>query len=403
MTTVFDQNAAEFKANPYLYLESLREIAEIVPAGGAGTHVILSYELVKQVIADSTLSVRYIPEHISKIANSEIPGLKNLGKFAIVFTDPPNHQRLRRLHMNVFNSKIINNFNVDIQKIITNVLDQIEYDCAIDIVSQLADQIPRTVLSSLLGIRTGHQQEITDLLLSVRTLLEPTHITPRKLKRLEVEFQRCTELLQKNIDAYRQCPKNNFISLLLQQGSQNQKLTDEELQVSCALTYIAGHETTKALISSAAMLFAEFPKQWDILIADKSRIPAAIEEVIRYEPPLHFTTRLATKDFELGLQKINKGDLILLCLASANRDRDIFTNPSNFDVCRESPGNLSFGLGMHNCIGKHLAQSEVRLLIETMIDLNVRFHKNQDYKMKWANMGPTTRSLEVLQLHLTRG
>lgn len=398
MSIVFDPNTPELKEAPYVYMNRIRDQASILPSLGKGVHVVTSYAHVKGLMTDSDLSVRYIPKHIDLLATTDIPCIKSLGELAIVFTDPPEHQRLRKLHLNVFNSKVIDSFLPVIKGDVKNVLSKLAINKSIDVVDSLADQIPRQVLSHLLGIPKKYQDEIIETLLNVRGLLEPALLTPRKLKRLEAEFACCKNLFHEIIAQYREEPDRNLISLLIEGDKKGDGLSDEELAITCTLTFIAGHETTKGLISSAAKLFAEAPEQWDLLKKNRSLIRPAIDEIARFEPPLHFTTRLATHDFDLDSYQVYESDLILLCLASANRDPSIFENPDVFNILRENHKNVSFGLGMHNCIGKHLAHTELTTLFESMLDLNVRFYKDGEYAEVWSDQGATTRSLEKLCL-----
>lgn len=401
MAIYFDPNDSELRLNPYKYLNKLRDEASILRSTSKGTHVVLSYDYVKKLMSDSSLSVRYIPKHVDFLANTEMPSIKSLGQSAIVFTDPPRHQRLRKLHMNVFNNKIIDGFLAGMSHDVANVLIKLDRKESIDIVKLVADQIPRKVLSNLLGIPSKYQEKVIEILLNVRGLLEPSLLTPRKLKRLEMEFSECRKIFYDIIKGYRQNPELNIISLLMEKDKKGDYLTDEELVISCALTFIAGHETTKGLISSAAKMFAENSDQWEMLKCDRSLMDNAINEITRFEPPLHFTTRLATSDFDLDGYDVGEGDLVLLCLASANRDPKEFDNPNFFDIQRESKKNVSFGLGMHNCIGSYLAQIELKLLFEQMLNKGVRFHKNDDYLAVWSSQGPTTRSLDKLYVSIS--
>lgn len=392
----FDQNATMFRESPYEYLAGLRDSGCTRAVGGG--KVFFDYTSVDAIMSDPSLSVAYIPTQMEKLAKKPVPNLRSLGQYAIVFTDPPLHHRLRKLHMVAFNKKAVAQYDTYISEEIKAIFDGLSGQVRIDVVSDIADVVPKHVLTRLLGIEERYREEICTALMKVRALLEPTTITPRMLNRLEDEFTHCVEIFRQAIVAKRQCPCDDIISTLLNVEKSGECMSDEEIVISCALTYIAGHETTKSLISSGMKLFQEHPAQWQTLADKPALLDQALEEIARFEPPLHFTTRVATKDFAIQDVEIHQGEMVLLCIASANRDPRIFNRPDSFDITRVPQRNLAFGSGMHNCIGKVLALTELKTVFNELLAREIPLYEKQRLATDWLRAGPTTRSLAKLEL-----
>jgi cytochrome P450 len=398
MRNFFDQNDSQFLDDPYHYLNTLRDTG--CTSTNTGGKIFFTFDNVNQVISDKDHSVRYIPNQINVFAKMEIPYIKSLSDLAIVFTDPPLHHRLRRLHMVAFSKNQIDQFKELINNQIISICNPVfQKEGAIDVVSELAHEIPKRVLSKMLGIDNDRADNVCDKLMQVRKLLEPSHLTPRLIKRLENEFKSCVITFKEIISEKKISPGNDIITILSNREISEDKLNTEEIVISCALTYIAGHETTKSLISSATKLFIENPKEWKKLQDTPSLIEASIDEISRIEPPLHFTTRIAKQSLLIeGYNNIEPGELLLLCIASANRDPSIYHNPDSFNINRDRVRNLSFGSGMHNCIGKYLANTELNSFLNYLLTKNIDLGSYSINEYKWLCAGPTTRSLSTLSI-----
>ncbi|MEH7612791.1 cytochrome P450, partial [Gottfriedia acidiceleris] len=162
-------------------------------------------------------------------------------------------------------------------------------------------------------------------------------------------------------------PKEDLISNLIVAEESGDKLSEDEMIASCLLLLIAGHETTVNLITNGYYLLLKHPEQFELLKNDLTLIPSAIEEILRYESPVIFTSRWAREDFEFAGNSIKKGDYFMVSLGGANYDPTVTTNPETFDITRKNIKHLSFSSGPHFCLGAPLARLEGQIAIEKLI------------------------------------
>lgn len=324
----------------------------------------------------------------------DIPGLVELGKKAIVFTDPPDHGRLRRLAGQAFNHSTIQTYASHIQELIENLIAPKigtgEFDFA-----EIAHQIPLYTLAHLLGIPDEYINTIDEYIHRVRFILEPGLLTKMRIRRIEQDLQFCLALFQEIIDYRKQHLGEDVLSKLIQARVGEDRLSDSELSIACAMTFVAGHETSKGLLSNGVLAFAQHPEQWQILREGQVPTKQAIDEILRFDPPLQQTVRLSVSDLQVGSQIIPKGEKMLLCIASANRDEEHFSNPDAFDITRDATSQIAFGHGMHNCLGQGIARLEGKLLFDYLSERVSQIElTSTDYR--WNQDGLITRALTYL-------
>ncbi len=162
-------------------------------------------------------------------------------------------------------------------------------------------------------------------------------------------------------------PEDDLISALLHGEVDGEKLQIPEFDAFFILLSVAGNETTRNLISHGMLLLMEHPDQLKRLLDDPSLVPSAVEEMLRYRPPVMYFRRTATRDTEIRGQKIREGDKVTLWYASANRDEDVFPDADRFDITRTPNDHLAFGIGEHFCLGAHLARMEIRVMFEHLL------------------------------------
>jgi cholest-4-en-3-one 26-monooxygenase len=163
-------------------------------------------------------------------------------------------------------------------------------------------------------------------------------------------------------------PQGDIVSALLSAVVDGEKLATQEFNAFFLLLAVAGNETTRNLISHGMRLLIEFPEARERLLADPSLLPSAVEEMLRYSPPVMYFRRTCTQDTEIRGKKIAKGDKVTVWYPSANRDEDVFPQPDAFDVTRSPNDHLAFGVGEHFCLGSHLARIEIIAIFEQLLD-----------------------------------
>lgn len=390
-----------FRENPYPHYQMLRRQNPIHSA--LDMWVFTQYQDIIQVLDSDAVSSTFIPQYVMAQKVGEIPGLVELGKKAIVFTDPPDHRRLRRLAGQAFNNVNINRFSQHIQTLIESLIEpklQASDSQATPIdFAQIAHDIPLYTLSHFLGIPEEHIPRIDGYMHRVRSILEPTLLTKMRIRRIEKDLQACLELFQDIITYRKSHLGNDLLSKLIQANVGDDCLSDSELGIACVMTFIAGHETSKGLLTNGLLAFTQHPQQWQLFRSGEATSKQVLDEILRFDPPLQQTVRLAVQELKVGDITIQPGDKILLCLASANRDEAQFSDSETFQINRDASAQIAFGHGIHNCLGQMIARLEGQLLFEYLRDrIDHMTLTSPDYR--WNQDGFITRTLTHLPITL---
>ena len=284
----------------------------------------------------------------------------------MIFLDPPDHTVLRALVSRAFTTRRIGDIEAHVRQICADLLDPQVGGSGFDYVQDFAAQLPSRVISSLVGVPPEDQE-------SARQLVEGMfHLDPHKGMVNDISAGAALELavyLAELIDARRTDPGDDLISALVQaeitdDDGERRRLTQNECTEFAILLYTAGTETVGKMLSNAAVLLADHPAQRDDLVADPGLVANAVEELLRFEPPSPVQGRWTTRDVELHGTVIPKDSKVLLLTGSAGRDEQAFPDPDRFDVHRVMAHHLSFGYGVHFCIGAALARLEGRVALE---------------------------------------
>ncbi|MCF4966670.1 cytochrome P450 [Nostoc sp. CMAA1605] len=393
----FNPFAPGFREDPYTTYKQLRQHNPI--HNTLDMWVITKYQDIIQVLNSDAVSVNYIPQYVVQQKVGDIPGLVELGKKAIVFTDPPDHGRLRRLAGQAFSNTNINAHTAHVQQLITELVTPQIHSESFDF-AQIAHQIPLYTLSHLLGIPQEYIQPIDEYIHRVRSILEPSLLTKMRIRRIEQDLQSCLAIFQEIIDYRKTHLGGDLLSKLIQARVGEDQLSDSELGIACVMTYVAGHETSKGLLTNGVLAFIQHPEQWQIFRQGKATAKQVINEILRFDPPLQQTVRLAVSDLQIGSETIHKGEKMLLCLASANRDEAQFANADTFDITRDAATQIAFGHGIHNCLGQMIARLEGQLLFTYLCE-QVQEMKLATDNYRWHPEGFITRTLTNLPVTFT--
>ena len=392
----FNPFAPGFREDPYTTYRLLRQQDPIQQA--LDMWIFTKYQDIVQVMNSDAVSVNFIPQYVMQQKVGEIPGLVQLGKKAIVFTDPPDHMRLRRLAGQAFNHSTIQAYTEHIQNLIEQLLAPKLGVESFDF-AEIAHKIPLYTLSHFLGIPEKYISTIDDYIHRVRSILEPSLLTRMRIRRIEKDLQHCLSIFQEIIDYRKQNLADDILSKLIQARVGEDQLSDSELGIFCVMTYVAGHETSKGLLSNGILALAQHPEQWEILRDGQVTSKQAIDEILRFDAPLQQTVRLAVSSLEIGGKTIPEGAKMLLCIASANRDEDFVSNPDSFNLQRAASAQLAFGHGMHNCLGQGIARLEGKLLLDYLCQ-NVHRIALASPDYRWNQEGFITRTLTYLPITL---
>ncbi|PGW25224.1 cytochrome P450 family protein [Bacillus cereus] len=310
-------------------------------------------------------------------------------------SDPPNHSRLRSLVQKAFTPKMIAQLDGRIQRIADDLISDIERKGTLNLVDDYSFPLPIIVISEMLGIPKEDQAKFR--IWSHAVIASPE--TPEEIKETEKQLSEFITYLQYLVDIKRKEPKEDLVSALILAESEGHKLSARELYSMIMLLIVAGHETTVNLITNTVLALLENPNQLQSLKDNPKLIDSAIEEGLRYYSPVEVTTaRWAAEPFQIHHQTIQKGDMVIIALASANRDETVFENPEIFDITRENNRHIAFGHGSHFCLGAPLARLEAKIAITTLFNRMPKLQiKGNREEIKWQG-NYLMRSLEELPL-----
>lgn len=283
--------------------------------------------------------------------------------------DPPQHRKLRTLVSTAFTPRVVAQLEPRIGDITDELLDAMDGAERIEMIEALAYPLPVTVIAELLGIPPEDRPKFGKW---AETLVAPesqTSFIPneQRMRSMAVVMREMNAYCMKHIRDRRARPQDDLTSKLIAAEVDGECLYDEEIVGFVDLLLLAGHVTTTALLGNAVLSLHENPKVAAALRADPGKLPAAIEEVLRCRTPLAPTTRRTTREVRVGERTIPAGQMVIAWLASANRDERQFAQPDRFDIGRQPNPHLSFGHGIHFCLGAPLARLEARIALEIML------------------------------------
>ncbi|MCY1081394.1 cytochrome P450 family protein [Archangium lansingense] len=380
-----DFNSQRFKANPYPFYARLREEAPVFRIKGPANEVgwlVTRYDDAAMVLKHASASKDRLG-NMTPEQRAKVPWFVNLFEPLsqnMLSRDPPDHTRLRSLVHKAFTPKLIERLRTRVQVLSDGLLDAVQRKGSMELVEQYAFLLPVTIIAEMLGVPSGDYRKFqrwSNRLISNTTMRDVFLSIPSV-----VMF---TRYLRKLIAMRRSSPGDDLLSALIQAEEAGEKLTPDELVSMAFLLLVAGHETTVNLISGGTLALLQHPEQLERLRKDPALIGPAVEELLRYASPVEVSTeRFAKEDITVGGVTIPRGDLVFAVLASANRDERHFKDPNTLDLSREPNKHLSFGLGIHYCLGAPLARLEGQIAIQTLVNRfpNLRLSKPAD-SLKW--------------------
>jgi cytochrome P450 len=352
------------RVNPYAVYDRLRARGPLTPTR-LGHWVSTSHSVCESVLRDRRFAVR--PED----AEPGQPGMSFLSM------NPPDHTRLRRLAMPAFSPKAVAGYSARIERTAGELLDAASAAGRFDLVSGFAAPLPIAVITDLLGIPDSRSADFARYGMLIGGALGGI-TSLRHARQLLAARAEMRQLFRHLFELRRREPRDDIVSrLVAAEGDQIEpaQIKPAEMLPMCNLLLVAGFETTVNLISNAVLALLAHPAQWQALCADPDALaPRAVEEVLRWDPPVQRTGRIALESLELAGQPVGKGQRVTTLIGAANRDPEAYDHPDTFDIMRrDGPANLAFSSGIHYCLGHALARSEaaisLRMLAERMPDL----------------------------------
>lgn len=350
-------------AAPVFPYQSLHEAAPIQwsTAHFGGAWLVTRHADVEMVLRDPRFSAQRTGAWVTQLAKvrGELTQFQRLFARALLFLDAPDHPRIRRVLQAGFKPDLLHRLRPQIVSLVGELLDAVPAGGDFDFIDMVAKPLPARAIALLLGTQTLAHDACMDWSEDLAGFIgaaQPTAQQARLAQRSLVAMARHFEgLLQHR----RQHPGDDLVSRLLQAQQTGGIRGDAELLAQCAMLLFAGYETTRHALGNGLHALLHHPAQWSLLQHQPERMPAAVQELLRFESPVQYTGRRVRTGLVLHGQHLRRGDLVLAMVGAANRDPARYTQPNRLDISRCEGGSLSFGCGAHSCIGAALTRMEM--------------------------------------------
>jgi cytochrome P450 len=347
--------------NPYPFHAMARRAQPVMYLPQPGIWNVFLYEDCRAILRD--------PKRFSSnrgpaaMANQEYGGRQP--QPSMLNSDPPRHTQLRDLVNRAFTPRMVAALEPRIRAVTDELLTTVETTGRMDVIDDLAYPLPVIMIAEILGVPIEDREKFRRWSDIIAANLGQG-LGPQEVEAPEESILQMSDYFAEIITQRRQAPREDLISALIAAEIGGEKLDLDDLIGFCVLLLVAGNETTTNLIGNGVRVLLEHPDSWQRLRDEPALWPSAIEEVLRYRPPVQMTGRTATEQVELRGKSIEKGQQVVVWLASANRDEAEFTDPDRFEIRREPNRHLSFGLGIHFCLGAPLARLESRIALQEL-------------------------------------
>ena len=298
---------------------------------------------------------------------SEFSELTRMLSLWLIFMDPPEHTRLRKLLNKGFSPAAVEGLRPQAEAIVDRMLKPLQHGSEVELMSHFANPMPVCIISELLGVPQAMYAAFVDASRAIAAFRGNPNRTVEEARAAQDALIELTEFFRKTVAERRRNKGNDLISLLIDIEEEGEVLTEEELYAQCIALLFAGHETTRNLIGNGMYTLLKNPQQTAELRQNPELIRSAVEELLRFESPVQFTARVLKEDIEICGQLIRKGWTVQCMLGAANRDPKQFKEPDQLDLKRLNNQHLAFGAGLHFCIGAQLARLEGQIAILNLV------------------------------------
>ena len=348
-------NSAEGHRDPYPLYEEVRRRGELIPSPLLGYQT-ATHRVCRQVLRDRRFGVRVEGGGLSR----------GDGSLSLLELDPPDHTRLRRLVAPAFTPHALAGYRPQIEKIVDDLLDAAPADGPWDLVAGLASPLPIAVITDLLGVPDANSAAFAQYGATIGSALAGPQSIAHVARLIEADRQ-LRRLLSEVFEDRRQSGGEDIVSQLV--AKEGDQLATTELYPLCLLLLLAGFETTVNLIGNTVLALLDRPDQWRAVAEEPALAAAAVEETLRWDPPVQRTIRTPTEDLELAGVAVPKGSMVVVYLAGANRDPSAYADPERFDITRTGGAeHLAFSAGIHYCLGAPLARLEATVAVQRLVE-----------------------------------
>ncbi|MFT7382637.1 MAG: cytochrome P450 [Urechidicola sp.] len=376
----------EYVRDPYPLLKQLRDYNPMFKPAGTNMWLVTRYRYVNELLRDKRLGHDYdrrmLENHGDQVFVDN--GAYRLLQQTMLLKDPPDHKRIRSLAAKAFGAARINEMQPQIEAIVDELLDDLQTRNSGDLLHEFAFKLPVIVICDMLGIPVEDRTRFLEGSNISGRLIDPTPLSEAELAEENSRAAESAEYFAALCQERRERPQDDLVTALVQAETDEGKLSRDELVANIGLLFGAGHETTVNLIGNGLVALFSNPEQLAKIKANPTLIPGLVEELLRFDSSVQITARTALEDVEFEGRLIKQGEEVMTLLGAANHDPEQYANPDKLDVERDKVKPVSFGGGIHTCIGAQLARIEAAVAFERLFarlpELQLTQLDNPDWK-----------------------
>lgn len=280
--------------------------------------------------------------------------------------DPPEHTRLRSLVVHGFTPRAVNSLEPRIAKMVDELLEELAGKPRFDLIHDIAFPLPIIVIAELLGVPPEDRDKFREWSEVAALVVDPL-LDSQQIRDVRQTIEELFDYLETIAEDRRRHPQDDLVTALVNAEEDGERLSREDLLINLVLVLVAGNETTRNLIGNGTLALMKNPDQLQRLRDDTGLLDSAIDEMLRYDSPVQLDSRIARESVEIGGKRIEPDQRVLCALGAANHDPEVFPEPERFDVGRAPRNHLSFGRGIHYCLGAPLAKLEARVVFTGLL------------------------------------
>ena len=354
-------------ANPYPLYHRLRSEDPVHWDHFLHTWVVTRYADVTTVLQHFSATRTPTPEHLSELGLPRLVPIAEVLVRQMLFLDARAHGRIRNLASKAFTPRRVEALRPHIEDITDGLLDAVQDKGRMDVIADLADPLPAIVTAEMLGLPVSDREQLTVWSTEFAQALGNLQHNPDHSSHVLDSLAEMCSYFRAAVQQHREHPGDDVICALLHAEQDGDSLSEEEVVANSIMLMTGGQETTTNLIGNGLLTLLRNPEQLARLRADFGLIPSAIEELLRYESPIQYTSRLAPNDVQMGGKTIRERQAVIAVMAAANRDPERFPEPDRLDLARPSNRHLAFAVGPHFCFGAPLARLEGEIAFKALL------------------------------------
>ena len=351
----YDFTSAEVRTDPYETYRQLRSKDPVHRMRLIDAWALTRYQDVEAVLRDHKSF-----SNVGRIFVETVP-------LSLLDLDPPEHTRVRLLVSKAFTPKAVAMLRTRIQEITAELLDAVAGKDRFDLIAALGYPLPITMIAEMLGVRPGDMDRFEEWSHNLALSVDPI-LGSDQARNINQAAEEALAYFETIVEERRRQPQDDLVSALLAAEEQGDRLTHEEMLSVMLLILVAGNETTRNLIGNGMLALLRNPAQLQRLRDDPDLLDSAVDELLRYDSPVQVNGRSVREDVEIGGKRIRAGQRVIALIGAANRDPEMFDDPEALDIGRRGQSHLSFGRGIHYCLGASLAVLEARTAFASLLD-----------------------------------